>query len=92
VAWVYAVRGGRVRAVAVASRSLARQPAALRAAIDRVRSADATQATPEYLPSPAEEEAAGGPAGRTLAGSGNSRMNAALALLCSVQGSQPGAR
>ena len=89
VAWVYAVRDGRVRAVAVASSSLARRPAALRAAIARLRAAKATNATPEYVPGEAETATRGALAGRSLAGSSDPRLNAALALLCHLQVQAP---
>jgi hypothetical protein len=58
-AWVYAVRGGRVRAVAVASRALARDPAALRTAMRRVLSAKASAYAKRFVPSAAHERGAG---------------------------------
>src|SRR4051794_21477153 len=87
-AWVYAVQRGRVRAVAVATRSLARRPAALRTAVHRLRAAKATQALPAFVPGAAQQARAAGAAaltGRTLAGSGTPRLDAALALLCGLQ-------
>jgi hypothetical protein len=87
--WVYVVRRGRVSAVAVASRSLARRPAALRTAVRRLRAAKATQARPEYVPSDAARAAGGALSGRTLAGSANPRINASLAALCRLQVSAP---
>ena len=84
-AWVYAVRGGRVRAVAVTTRRLARRPRALRVAMRRVRRAKVTQAKRRYIPG-AEAAASGGRlAGRTLAGTRNTRLNRQLELLCRLQ-------
>ena len=57
--FVYAVRGGRVRAVGVATRALARRPAKLRAAVRRALRAKASNAPRRYRPSPAEVEAGG---------------------------------
>jgi hypothetical protein len=90
---VFAVDRNRVTAVAVASRSLARRPAALRAALRRVQVATATRAARTFRPSRAQAAAGGRPTGRTLAGTTDPRLNAALALLCSlqVQGASPGA-
>jgi hypothetical protein len=84
VAWVYDVRGGRVSAVAVASRSLVRRPGALRAAMARLRSAEATQVHADFVPSAAQATASR-LTGRALAGSLDPRLNAALALLCHLQ-------
>lgn len=78
-------RGGRVRAVGVAARSVARRPAALRRAVRQVVRARATQRKRRYKPSPAELESGGGPTGRTLAGTDNARLNRALTLLCMAQ-------
>jgi hypothetical protein len=83
--WVFIVRDGRVRGTALASRSLARRPAALRAAIRRFRSAEATQVARRYVASPAEAEAGANLSGRTLAGTGNEELNRKLALLCRLQ-------
>jgi hypothetical protein len=85
VAWVYLVRRGRVRAVALASRALARRPAALRVAAGRLLSAQATQAAPGFTPSRAQAARRGAVTGQTLAGSSSPRLNAALALLCHLQ-------
>jgi hypothetical protein len=82
VAWVYVVRRGRVRAVGVASRTLARRPAALRRAALRLLSARATQARPVFVASAAQAALRGAPTGQTLSGSSNPRLNRALALLC----------
>jgi hypothetical protein len=87
VAWVYVVRGGRVRAVAAAAPSLAApaQRGALREAVTRLLDARATQARPEFAPSAAQAATRGAPTGRTLAGSIDPRLNATLALLCHLQ-------
>jgi microsomal dipeptidase-like Zn-dependent dipeptidase len=89
---VFAVQRGRVRTVAVASRSLARRPPALRAALRRLQAATATRAPRAFRPSAAQAAAGGRPTGRTLAGTADPRLNAALALLCSLQmqGTSPG--
>ena len=92
VTWVYAVRRGRVGAVAVASRRLARSRGALRRAVRLLLSARAAQTQPEFVPSSAQAAAAarGAPSGQTLAGSSNPRLNRALALLCHLQVQAPG--
>jgi hypothetical protein len=77
---VFAVERGRVAAVAVASRSLARRPHALRAALRRLQTATATRASRAFRPGAASAR----PTGRTLAGTADPRLNAALALLCSL--------
>jgi microsomal dipeptidase-like Zn-dependent dipeptidase len=82
-AYVFAVRRGRVRAVGVATRALARRPARLRAAMRRLRKARATQAARTFTPNPTAGSAR--LTGTTLAGSSNPRLNRALALLCSVK-------
>jgi hypothetical protein len=84
-AWVYVVRRGRVRAVAVTTRSFARRPAALRTAVARLRSARATRAAAvrSFVPNPAQAGAR--PAGRALAATNDPQRNAELALLCSLQ-------
>jgi hypothetical protein len=88
--FVYVVRGGRVRAVGVASRSLIRRRRDLRAAARLLLTARAAQPTREFVPNPAQAEKAG-LRGRPLAGTSNERLNRALALLCSlqVQGASP---
>ncbi len=58
-AWVYAVRGGRVRAVGVASRSLLRSPKALRSAMRRVLTAKATSRRRAFIPNVAQTGARG---------------------------------
>jgi hypothetical protein len=86
--WVYAARGGRVRAVAVATRGLARHPKALRAAMRRVLRAKASAAPRRFVPSEAQAaaERAGRPiTGKPLAGTSDPRLNAALTMLCGLQ-------
>jgi hypothetical protein len=79
--WVFAVRDGRVRAVAVASDRLATRPKKLRAAMARLLAARTTQARRVF-----HANAAARSAGNTLfAGSSDSRLNAAFAFLCSAQ-------
>jgi hypothetical protein len=80
--WVFAVRKGRVRAVAVASSTLARHPSRLRAAMSRVLNARASQAKRVFQPNTAAQAAL---SGQVLAGAGDPRLNAALAYLCSAQ-------
>jgi hypothetical protein len=90
-AWVYAVRNGTVRAVAVASAKLAKRPAALRRAVKRLLAARASQATPTFVPSAATARSAG-LTGNVLAGTSDPRLNAAFAYLCSMQVQAYGAR
>jgi hypothetical protein len=85
VTWVYVVRGRRVRAVAVASRRLARSRTALRRAVRLLLSARAAQTQREFVPSGAQAATRGAPTGQTLAGSSNPRLNTALAFLCHLQ-------
>jgi hypothetical protein len=82
-AWVYAVRGGRVRAVGVVSRGLARRPNALRAAMLRVLSAKAKAGPRPFVPNPAQANAR--LSGRPLAGTSDPRLNKALVMLCNLQ-------
>jgi hypothetical protein len=90
VTWVYVVRGRRVRAVAVASRRLARSRTALRRAVMQMLSARAAQTQPEFVPNAAQAATArSAPTGRTLAGSSNPRLNTAFALLCHLQVQAP---
>jgi hypothetical protein len=84
-AWVTLARGGRVRAVAVTTRVLSRRGKALRTAMARVRRARGIRARRTFVPNEAQAKAAGRLAGRTLAGTGSPRLNAALALLCRLQ-------
>jgi hypothetical protein len=82
--FVYSVSGGRVRAVAVATRSLARDSKALRKAMARLVKARATSATRRFVPNPAQESAR--ITGTTFNGSSNSQVNEALAVLCGLKG------
>lgn len=77
----YDVRSGRVRAVGVATKALAKHPAALKAAVREVSAARAQQAKPAFV---AGTNATTAPTGRTLAGTGNPVDDAALTLLCSL--------
>jgi hypothetical protein len=82
--WVYATKGATVRAVAVASATLAKRPAALRAAVKRLLAARASQAKPVFKPS-AATAASAALSGKILAGTSDPRLNAAFAYLCSMQ-------
>jgi hypothetical protein len=84
-AWVYAVRAGRVRAVAAASPDLAARPSAVRAAMRRVLAAKASAGARVFIPAAAQAAANGRLTGRPLAGTSDPRLNAALAMLCSLQ-------
>jgi hypothetical protein len=81
-AWVYDVRGGKVRAVAVASSALAKRPAALRTAMKRLLAARASQAKRTFKPAATAGAAL---SGKILAGASDPRLNAAFAYLCSMQ-------
>jgi hypothetical protein len=86
--WAYLIRDGGVAAVAAASLSLTRDPGALAAAMRRLASATATQATSSFEPGTAQ--AAGAPpTGQPLAGTADPKVNAALTLLCHLQISPP---
>jgi hypothetical protein len=90
VTWVYVVRRGRVRAVGVATRRLARSRTALRRAVRLLLSARATQVQRQFVPNATQAAAArSAPTGQTLAGSTNPRLNQALALLCHLQVQAP---
>jgi hypothetical protein len=80
--FVWAVRHGRVKAVAVATRALARSPSALRAAMKRVTRAHASQAKRTFIPNPT----AGSTklTGAALAATSDPRLNRALAALCGL--------
>ena len=80
--FVYFVRKGRVRMVAVATRKLASSKRRLRAAVRRLRSARAAQVRRQFVPN---AKASVRPTGATLAGSQNPRLNRQLALLCGLQ-------
>jgi hypothetical protein len=86
VTWVYATRHGRIRAVAVATRRLARSRSALRRAVGLMLSARAAQIQREFVPNATQAAAARtAPTGQTIAGSSNPRLNTAFALLCHLQ-------
>jgi hypothetical protein len=78
--FTYFVHGGRVRAVAVATRKLAHHASALRAAMHRLVTARATESPRRFVPNAAQRS--GKLIGGTLAGSSNPRLNRALAILC----------
>src|SRR3954447_2756508 len=80
--WVFAVRSGRVRAVAVATRALARRPKQLRSAMARLLGARVSQAKRVFKPNTAAGAAL---AGHILAGTSDPHLNAAFALLCRLQ-------
>jgi hypothetical protein len=67
--YVYIVRSGRVRAIAVGARS----------AVRRILSAHATQVRPTFVPGTTTRLT-----GTTPAGTSDPRLNSALALLCSL--------
>ena len=81
--FVYAVRRGRVVAVGVATRALARDTRALRGAVKRLLAARATQTARRFEPAAAPE--ANRITGTTFAGSRDSRINEALAVLCGMK-------
>ncbi|MEA2404119.1 MAG: hypothetical protein QOE08_766 [Thermoleophilaceae bacterium] len=83
--WVYAVRGGRVRAVAVATGGLARHPKDLRVAMGRVLAAKADSRGRRFVPNVAQASASARPTGRTIAGTSDPHLNAALAILCGLR-------
>jgi hypothetical protein len=84
-AWVYAVRGGRVSAVAFASRALARRPRSLGGAMRLMLAAKATAQPRVFVPSAAQAAAKGRLNGQPLAGTSDPRLNEALAMLCGLQ-------
>lgn len=90
-AWVYSVSAGRVRAVAVASRGLARRPAALRSAMRRLLRAKASARARVFVPNAAQAGAKGRLTGKPLAGTYDPRLNAALTMLCNLQAAGTGA-
>jgi hypothetical protein len=82
--WAYRLRGGRVTAVATASRALVRRPRALASAMRRLGAARA-HTTSQFEPSPAQRPGTAQLTGRPLAGTGDENADAALALLCQLQ-------
>ena len=85
--YVWVVRGGRVRSVAVASRSLGRRPKLLRRAVGRMLAARATQVRPQFIPSAPTATAAamGRLRGRSLAETTDAATNKKLVFYCSLQ-------
>jgi hypothetical protein len=89
VTWVYYLRKGRVRAVGVGTRKLAKSRKAMKADVKLLRTAKASQTPhPAFVPSEATAKAVtagGGLEGRALAGSPDPRLNSAMLLLCLLQ-------
>jgi hypothetical protein len=82
-AFVWAVRDGRAKAVGVATLGLAGRIGALRAAMDRVAGAHATQARRVFIPNATQRS--GRLTGANLvATSADPRLNRALAVLCGL--------
>src|SRR6185436_5034538 len=81
-AFVYVVRGGRVRAVGVTTTRFAAKRAALRSALRRVLRASADNRPRKFIPAAAQ--AKGAMLGRSIAGTGNPQTDAALALYCGL--------
>jgi hypothetical protein len=80
--FVFAVRRGRVRAIAVVDAGFARDRRALRSAMRRVLRATASSAPRRFVP--AEPQAEQRMLGRALASSGDRDVDAKLALFCSL--------
>ena len=84
-AFVSAVRGGRITAVAVTTTRLARDRKALGTAMRRVLRAKADNRPKQFVPAVAQTQTRGvRMLGRTLAGEGNKQVDARLALVCSL--------
>jgi hypothetical protein len=81
-AFVYATRGGRVRAVGVTTARFARRRAALREAMGRVLRARADNRPGTFVP--AEAQAKPRMLGRSLAGTGDRQVDEKLALYCAL--------
>ena len=81
-AYVFAVSGGRVRAVGVTTARFAAGAGALRTAMRRVLRAKADNIPKTFIP--AAEQASGSLAGRSLAGSADAATNAKMAMFCSL--------
>jgi hypothetical protein len=79
-AFVWAVSNGRVKAVAVATSSLAARAGDLRAAMRRLVDAHASQAKRVFIPNATPGSAA--LTGASLAATSDPRLNRALAVLC----------
>jgi hypothetical protein len=80
--YVYALRGSHVGLAGVASRRLAHNALALRAAIHRAGAARATQSRPKFVANP---KAGAGLTGKSLVSS-DPRLNHALVMLCQLGG------
>jgi hypothetical protein len=85
VAYVTYAKGGRVRAVGVTTAKLAKRPKTLRAAVRRLLRVHASQAPRIFVPSAATASTQGRLTGVTLAGTGNPKLDAAIARLCHLQ-------
>src|SRR3954452_1058756 len=83
--WVFSVQDGLISAIATASNHLAAHPAALRAAMNRLLGAKASQANPVFEPNPAATAARAALHGNVLAGASDPRLNSAFAMLCGLQ-------
>lgn len=81
-AFVYSLRKGRVVAIGVTTRGLAKRRNALRVAMRRVVRAKASAAPRKFVP--AKAQAKGQMLGRALAGSGDREVDARAALLCAI--------
>src|SRR5205085_11227418 len=80
--FVWLVRRGRVKAVAVATSGLGGDAAALRAAMRRVARAHASQAKRVFIPNATPGSAA--LTGANLVATSDPRLNHALAVLCGL--------
>ena len=85
--YVWVVRNGRVRGVAIATRRLSRTHVLLRRAASRLLSAKATQVRPGFVPSAptATAAATGRLRGRSLAETTDAATNKKLLFYCSLQ-------
>jgi hypothetical protein len=81
--YVYLVRRGRVRAVGVATRGLARRRSRLRRAVRLVRTARAAPVRRAFVPNPTAGSAR--VTGTNLAGSNDPRLDRAFRMLCAVK-------
>jgi hypothetical protein len=82
-AFVWLVRNGRVKAVAVVTQQLARKAGALRAAMNRVVKARARQAKRRFIPNATPGSAK--LKGASLIQTADPRVNDALAVLCGLK-------
>ena len=83
--WVFSVQDDRISAIAVASSRLAGRPAGLRAAMNRLLGAKASQAKHIFVPNPGASAARAALHGNVLAGASDPRLNGAFAMLCGLQ-------